>query len=262
MGCRPDQERSADALRERLAPHTASLCTECQGRIGKNVFRVLDCRHRTCHALAWQGEGSPFLLCEACTAHFDEVRRQLTRARIPFDDPKVFARGLDYYTRTVFEVRASGLGAQDAVAAGGRYDHLVEELGGPAVGAVGFAAGLERVLMAADRAGQPGQSSASSTRRGLYLAVTHPRWIEEGFRFVQQLRERSVCAMMDYDGRSLKAQFREADKARCRLVAILAEAEAAQRVMALKDLEQGSQQTVAFDAFVEEVAKRLEAVCH
>ena len=252
LGCRKDQQRSADALRKRLAPHRAELCKDCQGRLDKNVFRVLDCKNPTCRGLAWKG-GSPFLSCEECHRHFDEVRRGLTIAGVAFDDTKTFARGLDYYTRTVFEVRASGLGAQDAVAAGGRYDHLVEELGGPSVGAFGFAAGIERLLMAL------GASSAKPEgepkRRGLYLAVAQPALVSEGFRFVQQLRRRNVFAAMDYDGKSLKAQLREADKAGCQLVAILGEKEVAQRSMTIKDLEQGSQRTIGFDAFVDDVAR-------
>ena len=260
MGCRKDQERSAERLRERLAPHKATLCKECQARFSKNIFRVLDCKNPDCHEIAWNLKGSPFLLCEECAAHFGEVRRGLTEAGVPFDDTKVFARGLDYYTRTVFEVRAKGLGAQDAVAAGGRYDHLVEDLGGPSMGAVGFAAGIERLLMA--REGAETTGDAPPMRRGVYLAVTQPALLGKGFRFVQQLRGRSIAAVMDYDGKSLKAQLREADKAGCRLVAILGEAEVKQRSMTLKDLEQGSQRTVAFDRFVEEVAQEAKTSCH
>jgi len=258
LGCRPDQARSAERLRERLAPHTSQLCKECQARFEKNVFRVLDCKNPQCHAIAWQVKESPFLLCEACQAHFEAVRRGLRDAGVAFDDTKVFARGLDYYTQTVFEVRAKGLGAQDAVAAGGRYNHLVEELGGPALGAVGFAAGIERVLMAIDAA-RP--AAEAPHRRGLYLAIAQPTLLGEGFRFVQQLRERGVTALMDYDGKSLKAQLREADKAGCRLVAILGETEKTQRSMTLKDLEQGSQRAVTFDAFVDEAARQVKPSC-
>ena len=258
MGCRKDQARSAEELRKRLEPYKSKLCKECQARLERNVFRVLDCKNPACHAIAWTKE-SPFLLCEECVRHFDAVRRGLTEAGIAFDDTQVFARGLDYYTRTVFEVRAKGLGAQDAVAAGGRYDHLVEELGGPSMGAVGFAAGMERVFMAATavRAEAP-----PATRRGVYLAVAQPSLLGDGFRFVQQLRRHGAHAVMDYDGKSLKAQLREADKAGCRLVAIFGEAELTQRAMTVKDLEQGSQETVAFETFVETVAQRVKASCH
>ena len=258
MGCRNDQERSATALRERLAPHKSKLCNECQARFEKNVFRVLDCKHPACHEIAWAMHGSPFLLCEECEAHFDAVREGLRAAGIAFDDTKVFARGLDYYTRTVFEVRAKGLGAQDAVAAGGRYDHLVEELGGPPLGAFGFAAGIERVLLAAQGSAK---TEATAGRRGVYLAIAQPALLPEGFRFIQQLRERGLLAVMDYDGKSLKAKLREADKGGARFVAILGEAEIKQRAMTLKDLEQGTQRTVSFDAFVDDMSQQ-KATCH
>ena len=267
MGCRDDQARSAEKLRERFASLKTKLCKECQARFEKNVFRVLDCKNPGCYASgmvmradaeigARSGE-SPFLLCEGCRQHFDEVRRGLTIAGVAFDDTQVFVRGLDYYTRTVFEVRAKGLGSQDAVAAGGRYDHLVEDLGGPPTGAVGFAAGIERLLMARTDA----SSNGAPPRRGLYLAVAQAGLAPEGFRWVQQLRSQGVPALMDYDGKSLKAQLREADKARCRFVAILGEVELKQRAITLKDLEQSSQRTVAFDTFVDEVAQQTKVAC-
>ncbi|MBI3320449.1 MAG: histidine--tRNA ligase [Candidatus Omnitrophica bacterium] len=260
MGCRADQATTANDLRKRLAPHRAELCKDCQARFEKNVFRVLDCKNPTCHGLAWDKSYTPeersrpswpFLLCDDCRRYDEEVQRLLTQSGVVFERGKTFTRGLDYYTRTIFEVRAQGLGAQDAVAAGGRYDHLVEELGGPAMGAVGFAAGIERLLMAIE-AQRP--QADSPTRRGLYLAVAQPALLAEGFRFVQQLRERGVVAIMDYDGKSLKSQLREADKAGCQLVAILGEMEMKQRAITVKDLEQSAQRTVAFEAFVDEVA--------
>jgi histidyl-tRNA synthetase len=259
MGCRDDQRRSAEALRKRLAPERSTLCKDCQGRLDKNVFRILDCKHPACHQIAW-ADGSPFLLCDGCRAHFDAVRSGLRQAGVPFDDTRTFARGLDYYTRTVFEVRAVGLGSQDAVAAGGRYDHLVEELGGPSLGAVGFAAGIERLLMAL--AGSAQAADGAPARAGLYLAVAQPALIAEAFRFAQALRERGLCARLDYEGKSLKAQLREADKHECRFVAILGEQELAQRAVTLKDLEQQSQRAVPFDRLADELAAELKTACH
>ncbi len=272
MGCRDDQARSATRLREVLAPQKSTLCKQCQERFDKNIFRVLDCKNPSCHAIAWGAvKGSParpslepgrapFLLCADCQAHFDEVRRGLKASGIPFDDTQVFARGLDYYTRTVFEIRAKGLGAQDAVAAGGRYDLLVEELGGPSMGAFGFAMGLERLLLAA---GQP-QQTPTASRHGLYIAIAQPALLNEGFQFAQQMRSRGVAAVLDYDGRSLKAQFREADKAGARLIAILGEHELQQRAITVKDLEQGgAQEAVPLDTAADHIVGRLKKpACH
>ncbi len=252
MGCRPDQERSRAALRERLRPRLSTLCKECQGRFEKNVFRVLDCKHPACQEMARTSASSPFLLCGDCQTHFGTVREGLTAAGVMFDDTKVFARGLDYYTRTVFEVRAKGLGAQDAVAAGGRYDHLVEELGGPSLGAFGFAAGMERVLMAA---GDAAAEAPAPARQGVYLAVLGAALMPQAFRLAQQVRARGMLAVMDPEGKSLKAQLREADKWQCRFVAILGEKEQQAQALSVKDLEQGTQQAIAFDAFPEAMAQ-------
>ena len=187
MGCRNDQAATAHLLRQAL--DRTQLCKECQERFDRNIFRVVDCKNPKCNALlnitiakldapredAARRELRPryfpalFQLCDDCMTHFNEVCRGLELSGISFDSKKVFARGLDYYTRTVFEVRAEGLGAQDAVAAGGRYDHLVEELGGPSVGAVGFAAGIERLLLAA--AHQRPDSTQPAAREGVYLAI-------------------------------------------------------------------------------------------
>ena len=247
MGCRADQAASAKQLRARLTPHRAKLCKDCQGRFDKNVFRVLDCKNPACHQLAWDIKGSPFLLCADCRRHFDDVRQALRAVGITFDDTAVFARGLDYYTRTVFEIRARALGAKDAVAAGGRYDHLMEDLGGPPLGAIGFAAGIERLLTAAGgaAAGEAGE------RIGVYVAVADPALLGKVFPIVQRLRGRGVAASLDYEGRSLKAQLREADRLRCRYVAILGEQELTEGTITVKDLEQGSQRTLALDQFVE-----------
>jgi len=248
MGCRSDQAASAKQLRTRLAPHRAKLCKDCQSRFDKNIFRVLDCKNPACHQLAWDIKGSPFILCADCRRHFDDVRRALRAVGIAFDDTAVFARGLDYYTRTVFEIRARALGAKDAVAAGGRYDHLIEELGGPPLGAIGFAAGIERLLMAAADGAAAGEAAQ---RTGVYVAVADPALLGRVFPIVQRLRGRGVAASLDYEGRSLKAQLREADRLRCRSVAILGEQELTDRTVTVKDLEQGSQRTLALDQFVE-----------
>ncbi len=269
MGCRNDQENTAADLRGRLTPHKSKLCQECQDRFEKNVFRVLDCKNPTCHELAWEksytqeerGNVSwPFLLCDECVRHDQEVQRALRQLDIPFERSKPFTRGLDYYTRTIFEVRAAGLGAQDAVAAGGRYDHLVEEFGGPSMGAFGFAAGIERVLMAVAH-GKSGEAPAA--RRGLYLAAAQPTLVGETFRLIQRLRERGVMTLMDYDGKSLKAQLREADQAGCQAVAILGERELKDRTISVRELGPRScsqtlgksERTVPLDVFVEEIAQ-------
>lgn len=269
MGCREDRKRSGELLRKSLDNERSQLCENCQSRFDRNIFRVLDCKNRNCQTIVADQikkmerhpdqPPTPFVLCEACITHFNEVRQGLRNAKVAFDDTKLFARGLDYYTRTVFEVRAKGLGSQDAVAAGGRYDHLVEDFGGPSMGAFGFAAGIERILLSAasDQVDQ-----TNHVRKGLYMAIAQSDLITEGLRFVQQLRDAGVPAVLDYNGRSLKAQLREADKALVRFVAILGEAEMKQGALTIKDLEQGIQESVSFEKFVDTMKQKIGKHCH
>ncbi len=267
MGCRADQERSAEALRKTLAPHHTKLCTDCQARFEKNIFRVLDCKKpEDQKIIASVQTGSPFLLCDDCAKHFDQVREGLRQAGVPFTDTAAFARGLDYYTRTVFELRAPGLGAQDALAAGGRYDHLIEDFGGPPMGAAGFAGGLERLLIAALHAATPPAppttghaGGVAPVRRGVYLATAKPDLLPKAFQMVAALRRQGVEATLDYDAGSLRAQMREADKLGCRYVAILGDQELAKGELTVKDLAQGgAQESIALDRVTEEFANRLK----
>ena len=266
MGCLDDQQRTAEQLRQALAPYKDQLCKDCQARFDRNIFRVLDCKQPGCQEIVRQHTpkhaqrpGYPptlATLCDACAAHFDEVRRGLREVGVAFDDTQVFARGLDYYTRTVFEVKVAGLGAQDTVAAGGRYNRLVEELGGPATGAVGFAAGIERVLNAS---ALQAPAEAAVARDGSYVAVAQPALVGRAFRLVHELRQPGVVTWMDYEGRSLKSQMREADKLRCRWFTILGERELAQGKVAVKDLDKGEQREVALTALAEELGRQVQA---
>ena len=264
MGCRPDQEISREKLRQRFARLKPDLCKDCQARFDKNVFRLLDCKNPKCHAtvvaiMAEFKESSPFSLCESCEKDFHHVREGLRAVGIDFDDKQFFARGLDYYTRTVFELRGVGLGSQDTIAAGGRYDHLVEDFGGPPTGAVGFAAGIERLLMSIEASGTT--PATDGARRGVYVAVPKPEFTVEAFRLAHELRGHGIVALIDVDQRSLKAQLREADKLQCQWVAILGEQELNDHSLTVKDLAQGSQRTLARDAFLKELASQKHS-CH
>jgi histidyl-tRNA synthetase len=248
MGTREDQQRSAAYLRERLLPIRAQLPDYLQQRFDTNIFRVLDCKDEAVQQLVWQRIDRPFLLSEGSQAHFDTVRRGLEELGIPFDDSQAFARGLDYYTQTVFEVRATGLGAQDAVAAGGRYDNLVAEMGGPALGAVGFAAGIERIRLAI-QAQQP--SGAVGGREGCCLIVLHESVRAEARALLYQLRRAGHKALMDYELRSMKAQLRDANQHGFRYALLLGQQEMAQQAVAVKDLENAQQQLIRRDALLD-----------
>lgn len=268
MGSRQDQERSGAALRKRLKPQLKSLCKTCQQRFEKNVFRILDCKNPSCHALAWETteeqeasghHKSQFLLSQESQERFAQVQEGLHAAGIAFDNTHSFARGLDYYTHTVFEVRAEGLGAQDAVAAGGRYDHLVEQFGGPSVGACGFAAGIERILMAAKH---QGEAREEPPRRGVFLAVANLKVMPDAFKLARDLRSTGLRAVIALEGRSLKAQLREANKRGSRWVAILGPKELAQGQVMLKDLEAGKQEPSSLNGLAKTLAAKAKIGKH
>jgi len=257
LGCREDKQRSASALRQRLTPLAKQLCEDCQARLTRNVFRVLDCKVDACRTLAWQG-GAVLSICADCQRHFDTVKQLLQRSGVAYDDTQRFVRGLDYYTRTVFEVAHDALGAKDVLGAGGRYDHLIEELGGPKLGAVGFAVGVERSLIvqqkhqaaaAAPTARAAGPPAPLAERRaGVFVVSIGETAQQPAWDLVARLRRDGVAAEWDPESTSLKSQMRTADRLGFRHVALLGESELADHTVTLKDLSTGSQERVTIDA--------------
>lgn len=147
LGCNGDKEKFAKILKIKLRPKLSGLCLNCQERFERNVFRILDCKKASCRRVVADLELKDDYLCHSCKEHFQRVKAGLDILNIRYEVLPYLVRGLDYYTRTVFEISHKGLGSQDAVGAGGRYDNLVKELGGPDTGAMGFALGLERILL-------------------------------------------------------------------------------------------------------------------
>lgn len=240
IGCRQDRQRAGERLRSQLSPHQAALCADCQERLTRNVFRVLDCKRAACREIVRR------LIvtldpCAACQHHHARVREALTAAQLQSREDATMVRGLDYYTTTVFEINHERLGAQDAVGAGGRYDDLVEELGGPAVGASGFALGIERILIAR-QGGIAATDTAAERTSGLQVAVLaldEPAQ-SEAFQVLQELRQHAVVAAMDFGDRSLKAQMRWAHKLGAQVAVLLGAQERAQGTVTLKRmLDQG-----------------------
>ncbi|MBI4355899.1 MAG: histidine--tRNA ligase [Candidatus Omnitrophica bacterium] len=253
LGCRKDKDASAAALRKRLTPLTQQLCDDCRQRLSRNVFRVLDCKVDRCRALAWEG-GAVLTVCAECRRHFDTVKTLLKRSGVGYDDTQQFVRGLDYYTRTVFEVAHDALGAKDVLGAGGRYDHLIEELGGPHLGAVGFAIGIERSLMARQHhqaAAAPPASRGFAKRAGraggVFVVTIGEASQQPGWDLVARLRRDGVVAEWDPESKSLKSQMRTADRLGFRHVALLGAAELQDHAVTLKDLGTGSQERIPVD---------------
>ena len=239
--CRPVyRERLQDFLRDKL-PH---LCRDCQSRFDRNPLRILDCKNENCTRLS---QGAPQMtdcLCQECDEHFSGLQRLLTASDIDFILNPRLVRGLDYYTKTAFEIQYPPLGAQSAVCGGGRYDGLIAECGGPATPAIGYAIGLERILLALEKQSLcPDLSSAID----LFVAPLGKAAQPVALSLLTNLRQAGVPCDMDYMERSLKAQMKYANKYPARFVAIIGDDEVAQNKVMLKNMTTGDQQLVAID---------------
>jgi histidyl-tRNA synthetase len=245
--CRPVYREAFVAY---LEGRRDGLCADCQVRLTKNPLRVLDCKQPGCREIA---RGAPTILgylCDPCRDHFAQVRASLDALKIGYEVDERLVRGLDYYSRTTFEFLNPALGAQNAVAGGGRYDGLVEELGGPPTPSIGFAIGEERILTSL---GAQADSPGTPPITGVYVATAGGIDLRSALELAQALRRRGLRAALDLEGRSLKSQMRQANKDRYRYSLILGADELARGQVTLKDMIGGAQQEIP----LAEVADRL-----
>ena len=243
VGCPKCRPVYREKLQSFFRPHLAELCGDCQSRFERNPLRLLDCKHEHCHALAAGAPRITDCLCEECRTHFEAVQSYLTAVDVPFELDANLVRGLDYYTKTAFEVKYTPLGAQSAVAGGGRYDGLVEEVGGPPTPGIGFAVGLERVLLALEKQGLlPSEHDAVD----VFVVALGDAAKLSAFKLMQEVRAAKLSAAMDFAGRSMKAQMKQANKKNARFVAILGEDEVREGIVALKDMKTSEQKKVAW----------------
>ena len=246
--CRPDYRQRLIAF---LDARLEQLCADCQRRYRVNPLRVLDCKATGCAEATSEAPAMVDALCSECDEHFSRVRRYLEDLDIPFRINARMVRGLDYYVRTTFEVVTDRLGAQNAVAAGGRYDGLVESLGGPALPGIGFAIGLERLaLMARDK-------ETVLSRPQVFFAALGEQAADRAFVLMSQLQQRGVRADMDFQGKSLKAQLRRANKLQADYVVILGEDELVGGELRLKRMEDGSEAPVTLEGLVGTLLDKL-----
>lgn len=247
--CRP---RYREALQDYIRTYLDRLCSECQRRHERNPLRVLDCKKEGCRTVMQGAPQTAEFLCPACREHFDTVTGLLGAVGIEYVlDPRL-VRGLDYYTRTTFEVSAEGLGAQNSVTGGGRYDGLIEEIGGPPTPGIGFAIGFERLVTVLEHNGllTPGP------RPDVFVAPLGATALPEAFALVERLRSAGLWAEMGYDDKSLKSQLRRANKMGAAFALLLGERELAARKVALKDMQGGEQEEVSLDEVVSVMQRR------
>ncbi|MFH0771629.1 MAG: histidine--tRNA ligase [Candidatus Omnitrophota bacterium] len=252
LGCEKDKIAFADEIRKLLKDKINNFCEDCGLRYEKNILRILDCKNENCKEITKKiFDGSRKYLCPECEVHFDTVKRTLSQANVNYRFDPYLVRGLDYYTKTTFEVVHKNLGAQDAVAAGGRYDNLVEELGGPQKGACGFAIGMERAITAVENLPHIEDGP------GIFMAAIGNDAYGLAFELVTRLRENGISADLDYDERSLKSQMRMADKLGVKLVGIIGEDEIKNNAVTIRNMSTKEQLTIPLRDFTREIERML-----
>ena len=257
LGCTACRPAFKEALQGFLQERSKNLCEDCQRRSDSNPLRVLDCKSEHCQA---QYVAAPSILehlCTACSQHFAEVKETLDLLAIPYAVNARMVRGLDYYTRTTFELITTELGAQGAIGAGGRYDGLVQQLGGPEVPGIGFAMGMERLVMLLS---QKKEGLETRPLLDLFLVTLGDAAYTKGFVLQQMLRAQGLRVMMDHEGRSMKNQMKQADKQNAGFTLILGDNELANGEAPLKDMHSGEQEPVKLTGAIEDWAALIRTI--
>lgn len=248
IGCPQCRPVYREKLQEYLRAHKDELCDTCLSRMETNPLRVLDCKNDSCKKVAENAPHTIDHLCPECEAHLHELQADLDAAGIPYVMDPHIVRGLDYYTRTVFEFIAEGIGAQSTVCGGGRYDGLMEELGGPKMAGIGFAMGITRLILAMQ---QCGVVIENPNKPVLYIASMGKAAENRALTIVNGLRAACVMADCDVMSRSLKAQMKYADKIGAKYVLMLGDNEIETGTAVLKEMATGEQREVRLDAIAE-----------
>ena len=243
IGCKTCRAAFNKALKDFFAPNLESLCYDCKTRFEKNPLRLLDCKEENCKKINASAPSILEYLCEECSAHFEELKTCLDLAGIEYEiDPRI-VRGLDYYTRSVFEFVSTSIGAQGTVCAGGRYDGLIEQLGGNPMPAVGFAAGIERLLIVMEQSGVEIPAPAVPT---VYIAGMDADCRRKAFELATALRKADIYVEIDHMERSVKAQFKYADKLNAKYVAVIGGNELLEGKANVKCMATGESESVNF----------------
>jgi len=253
IGCSQCRPAYLGKLKEYYRGLNAELCGDCKVRLEKNTLRLLDCKKTTCQPFADGSPHSATHLCSECDEHFGQLRKNLNALGLTYSINPRLVRGLDYYNKTVFEIQPADEGGQSTLAGGGRYDGLIAELGGHSTPAVGFATGIERIVL--------NLKKQNICIPEIAKPVIYVAWLGEVAREVAikttvALRRNSISTLCTYTPRSLKSQLRQADGAGCRYVAIIGEDEVTRGVLTLRDLDTAQQEAVTIERLAEELTNR------
>lgn len=255
IGCPECREKYRQALRAYFEPHRDELCRTCQDRLEKNPMRILDCKSAEDQAIAKDAPMILDYLCDDCTEHFEKLKQYLTQMNIAFSVNPRIVRGLDYYTRTVFEFITTEIGAQGTVCGGGRYDGLIEQLGGAKTPALGFGMGLERLLLVMQK---QGCDFMEDKKCDLYIATMGENAAAKALSMTAAAREEGFFVEYDLVERGLKPQMKYADKIGARFVIVLGDNEIDSGAAKLKNMATGEQTDISLgDAFVEQFSQAM-----
>lgn len=255
VGCSRCRPVLRQKLRDFFCERLEKLCGNCRERLEKNPLRLLDCKEERCRKAGMDAPVIIDCLCADCAAHFEMVKKFLDLLNIEYVVNHCLVRGLDYYTRTAFEITVPDIGAQSSVGGGGRYDALVETCGGPPTPGVGFALGIERILLAMERQGITGWEESRPVVFVVTAGQAHAA-VAAAFRMVFRLRAAGIPADKDYLNRSMKAQMKYAGKIGARYVVITGEEELEKDVVTIRDMDAGKQETVPAGEVVKYIGSR------
>mgnify|MGYP006278521707 CR=1 FL=1 len=257
IGCQECRPTFRNELHRRLDSRREELCEDCRSRLDRNVLRVLDCKNEACREVVADVPGVQEFLCEECSEHYTRVKQTLDREGLDYEEDPHLVRGLDYYTRTVFEIKHPELGARDTICGGGRYDNLVEQFGGPSLPCVGFALGVEASLLAMQA--ELGEMEETPPSPDVYVVCFDDEARSECFALVQALREAGVSAEMDYEERSAKAQMRMANRLDAQFCFLIGGRELEAGEVLIKEMQSGEQWNVSWDEAARHMANRVHA---
>jgi len=257
LGCPVCRPGFRETLLAFIEDRKEKLCEDCTRRSKTNPLRVLDCKNPKCREQVEEAPSIQEHLCDDCAEHFTTVQHSLQQLNIEYNLNKFMVRGLDYYTRTTFEFTTKDLGAQAAVCAGGRYDGLVEKLGGPKVPGIGFAIGMERLVLLL----QQKDEIAENRPIDIFVAGLGEKASEFSFPLVHNLRQKGLLSTMDHEGRSLKSQMKQANKVKARYVLIVGENELEQGQAVLRNMETQEQQEISISTGIDGLSQFLACEC-
>ncbi len=252
LGCKACRPVFSRAVVDFLKGSESALCPDCQRRIYTNPLRVFDCKVETCGSVIADAPRILDFLCTECSDHFSAVKSYLDELKLAYEINPRMVRGLDYYTKTAFEVKSGALGAQNSLAGGGRYDGLVSLLGGPEVSGIGFGIGIERLIACLP------PNDRNPYKTDIYIAALGAHAQKIAFGLTQELRRTGICAAMDYSDKSLKSQMKRADRLNSSYTLIFGDKEIAENRAELRNMSTKNQQSLPLDNLLEAVTNILK----